>query len=642
MAASISALANAVAVGNEAGWLLAFHGETLGAVNVVPDLELGSDDYYAEIHATLPGGLAGGAYSIVVEGMTDGHYAAVRKAKVARLFLYWRDTNQTLLGYLANVTGLASLIAGARSATLSDYLVAELSIDAVMRRTGKRRYEAEITASERAFARLSAARLTSAIEDQPGSALLPALFSALGFASYQTHGTLVKHRFAKGQSGTELLRDYARRLEEGTGKRGRGMLLIRNGTLHVGARPIPFGNRPTIELSASSGLIETSALGTVSADPNHDPPDDAPMRRQFQLLLKGRPDLKPGDVVAFEPPPADGDDGSGVLGDLVAMVYPFDLGGGAKVEMYVESVEHRLGRTSGFATTVTGVTVGEDAWDTYSQLDGSTARTGARSGSATAVGRAAQAVHDAVAHAATERAGTTIGEVRAATTSGTGDPPAQTLRVLEGLAADDGEPHGARRLAVTNPSVNVSAGAPYASPFAWGKCGLVLPRYPGTRVVLTHRDGRRDDPIDIGALWHQSAAGPDSNAGDWWLILPVGIAQSSRGTAADTATLQPHSGKVSQDLIDADGNRIIEVGELTIRVGRSALANAGTRPTRHSDQDCVRIEHTAGGSSITMKPNGEILIVSNNQNLTLDAGSGTIKMIAATVDVAVSNNMNVH
>jgi hypothetical protein len=199
-------------------------------------------------------------------------------------------------------------------------------------------------------------------------------------------------------------------------------------------------------------------------------------------------------------------------------------------------------------------------------------------------------------------------------------------------------------------------GIPYATPFAWGKCGLVVPRYPGTRVVVLHRNGQANDPLDVGALW-EAGHGPDSQAGDWWLILPVDIPESDRATIANNATPKEHTGKVSQDLIDAEGNRIIEVGELTIRVGKDSLKNAGERPKRPNENnptgtpDCVTIEHTKEGSKIVMKPDGSVEITAkkikfdtsqSNGDIELDAGQGNITMKANSVDVQVLDSMNVH
>ena len=87
---------------------------------------------------------------------------------------------------------------------------------------------------------------------------------------------------------------------------------------------------------------------------------------------------------------------------------------------------------------------------------------------------------------------------------------------------------------------------------------------------------------------------------------------------------------------------MIEVGELTVRVGRDALASAGTRPARPTDADCVRIEHTGGSSSIVMRPDGRIEITTRDKDVTIDAGAGAINLKASRVDVAVTSAMNVH
>src|SRR6185369_6944753 len=96
------------------------------------------------------------------------------------------------------------------------------------------------------------------------------------------------------------------------------------------------------------------------ADPNSAPDTAAPKARQFKLTLKGRPDLKPGDMVEFDSPPEDVSKTSGGFGGAAAdwLKGPLlaSLGDTAfknGVQLYVNSVEHKLGRTSGFVTTVT-------------------------------------------------------------------------------------------------------------------------------------------------------------------------------------------------------------------------------------------------------------------------------------------------
>jgi hypothetical protein len=193
--------------------------------------------------------------------------------------------------------------------------------------------------------------------------------------------------------------------------------------------------------------------------------------------------------------------------------------------------------------------------------------------------------------------------------------PLQTEKLWRGLVADDGRAYAAARLAFDKGGAPFAA-APYVSPFAWGQFGLVLPRYPGMRVLLAHRNGGDHDVIDIGALWEHGKA-PASNPGDYWLILPAAIPAADRREVADEVEPKDPAGKASNDLIDADGNRIIEVGQLTVRVGAASLHDAGTRPTVAGAP--LSIEH-ASGSIITIDQDGNITIKSGNGNITIKSG----------------------
>src|SRR5438105_6685709 len=183
MTIPISSLADRALVGNDAGWMLAFHAEENGKLVERPLLEIGSDDYYAEIEASLSGGLEGGVYDIRVESLIDEHYAQIKKAKAARLFLYWRDTNSSVTGYLRNLAGLTDAASGIRSFALEDFLVAELAVRSVTRRTGSRRYEVEISVRERIYDRLLTTRNPTAIVDKESDPALRALFAALGVST---------------------------------------------------------------------------------------------------------------------------------------------------------------------------------------------------------------------------------------------------------------------------------------------------------------------------------------------------------------------------------------------------------------------------------------------------------------------------
>ena len=672
--------ADKVAIGNDAGYLLSFHREQQqGKATVVDDtpvLEFGRDDYYTEVRASLPAGLEGGVYSFVIEGLTDKHYAAIAQGKqsaprVVRLYLFWRDTSATGLASLASMAGVPGMLGGVKGKDMPQSLVAELRIVSVTRKAGARRYETTVTARERVFDILSSQRLCGAAVVQESIATaLDELLQGRGGLRRETHwkfyqprpdpacgsapvptGGSDRRELPAGRLLADLLRDLGTQMEEQSGLRGRGMFLLRNGLLHIGARPIPLGDKQPKQLTLAKGLIEVEALEPVATDPNFDhcknPGKRAPERRQLKLTLRGRPDLKPGDLVEIDLPPEDVDKtGGGILGaigDLLSAAPLPSLGDTRfqnPVKLYVATVEHRLGRTSGFSTTLTGIELADPTrpWDCHSPVSGRRPETSSPAVSNPET-EAAHAVRALTRTTLDNKSFPDVGEVRQVTTSGTSEPPAQTLTVWRGLAPGDGHPNQARRLPVERPSPAAARGVAYATPFAWGKCGLVLPRYPGTRVLLTQRNGSADDPIDVGALW-ESGHGPDSEAGDWWLILPVDVPPAQRVAIPDTVTPEEHNARATNDLIDADGNRVIEVGELTIRVGRDSLGNAGERPERGDEQDGITIEHADGNARIVIKQNGTIVIEAG-KDIELKAPAGDIKIDAVNVKVKVSGSMDV-
>jgi len=207
--------------------------------------------------------------------------------------------------------------------------------------------------------------------------------------------------------------------------------------------------------------------------------------------------------------------------------------------------------------------------------------------------------------------------------------------IWRSLGVDDGDMYAAARVSFADDASAELAAMPYATPFAWGPCGLVLPRYPGMRVLLEHRNGSSSDPIDVGALWDWGRA-PDSQAGDFWLILPAAIPPDQRTSLKSDDTPANPVGKATNDLIDADGNRVIEVGTLTIRVGTDTLKDAGTRPA--SEASTVHIQH-AKGSKITIDQDGNVTVHSA-ADLTLSA-IGKMTLDASSVAVTVSSTMDV-
>jgi hypothetical protein len=421
-------------------------------------------------------------------------------------------------------------------------------------------------------------------------------------------------------------------MEKVSRKFGRGMFLVRNGKLHIGPRGIPLateeGSDPK-SVTTSNGFLEAEPIDKVSSDPNDSEGTDCkPLQQRYKITLMGRPDIKPGDVIEFAAPsdkPAAPGPG-GIYAEMFSAVTDGAGDTGTETKVYVEGVANILNQAKGFITTITGVSIAntKDGWDEYSpaHVDSDKKKCSDDSGES----RAAQATIGMIKELAKSRRLPEVGEVRKVTSSTGGTASSQTEEVWAGLKAPDGKPDRANRLPIMRPSPLPLEKTPYLSPYAWGKYGLVLPRYPGTRVVLAFRNGDVNDAVDIGALW-EADKGPDSQAGDWWLILPVGIDASKRSEAAGDNKPEEHTGPASQDLIDAEGNRIIEVGELTIRVTRSKLTGAGQRPARGGTADAITIEHADGEASLIIKKDGTIEITA--KKLAINAGSGDIEMTTA-------------
>jgi hypothetical protein len=151
---------------------------------------------------------------------------------------------------------------------------------------------------------------------------------------------------------------------------------------------------------------------------------------------------------------------------------------------------------------------------------------------------------------------------------------------------------------------------PLVSSFAWHKCGLVVPVYPGMKALLSHNLNLPDDALVTGFLWSEKPTlePPKNKEGDWWLCLPIDF---------DTSSPPSDSTKAANDLIANNGKRVIEVKGLRISVGADALGNVGTRPQEGNDDEFL-IEH-ASGAKILIK-NGEIQLTDGSVTLKISNG----------------------
>jgi len=162
----------------------------------------------------------------------------------------------------------------------------------------------------------------------------------------------------------------------------------------------------------------------------------------------------------------------------------------------------------------------------------------------------------------------------------------------------------------------------------------VLPRYPGSRVLLADTGGGRD-VVDLGGVWEDGVA-PPAEPGDWWLVLP--ISQPTDDLSDDTDPTPPSSDDASHDLIDGDGRRVIEVAGLTLRV-IDEPTKCDQRPDP-GDTGTVVIENVKGSSSarIVIKSDGSITV--SGKSITFEA-SDDIDLTASNVNVKVSGTMDV-
>ncbi len=317
--------------------------------------------------------------------------------------------------------------------------------------------------------------------------------------------------------------------------------------------------------------------------------------------------------------------------------------------LYVESVDHRLSRSVGFSTVVTGVEVtsgkAADAWDTRQrQAAGAVTPPNNAPQQPSGTGTAATAVNTLINRLVQTREFPDVAEVRAFSAQDADDQhPAQSSRIWEGLqnppGGDDAGPHQARRLDIDRTQRNEAVGVPYATPVAWGPCGLVLPRYPGTRVIVVHRDGDGTDPIDVGAGWQDGDGPTNAQLGDFWLSLPA-FSDAPPASLGDDESPSSYGGNVVNDLIDASGNRAIEMSTFVLRVGTEMLKAAGTRPAAATDP-VFSVEHTKSGKTARIAINADASItIHSDAGLTFET-TGDITMKANNVNVGVSGTMDV-
>ena len=153
---------------------------------------------------------------------------------------------------------------------------------------------------------------------------------------------------------------------------------------------------------------------------------------------------------------------------------------------------------------------------------------------------------------------------------------------------------------------------PIASPFAFDKCGLVVPVYPKMRSLLAHGWNEPEDAVMAGFVWTTEMTPPNSQPGDWWLCLPTEIDGDGKPTGGGVDAL-----------ITQNGQRVIQVKELKITIGSGLLNPVGARPTPGTDET-LTIESDDNKTRMAIKA-GEIEMTDGSVTLTIADGKISIK-----------------
>jgi hypothetical protein len=658
---------NAVVPGTVPAWALVFR-------NGDRDTELctlGSDAYSGSVSASLPVGLTGGSYEIVVEGMTAEDYRKISLPAGtpldASLHLWWKDAPTGVLGGLAKFTGLDNPLSATTPVPPKGSLVAEIRIDRLSRRPGPRRMDVAVKGRERVVARLAEHRVDGRCfkERADANGLQVAVDSVAGdivpvvghgLAAAQPTPGVRNYAAVPPGSALDALHELSTQVQAALGLYGQEIAVIRDGTVHLG-RWTANGTTPRLDaqrpMDDESGLLAIERGADLPRDVRIPPGlfGPRPPRRTFSVTALGRPDLKPGDRVSPVLPPEDFEVAEPPsIGATLLTSLPNLPAGVANPDVdasvcRISEVRHEISREKGFLTTIRAVVlVGEDdGWDEVTPGTAKEAKQARQAGVpfADSAHGAASTISDVIG----DLTGRTFGVTRSRPAvvhdhTVSPDTPRHTSEVWHADTAPDGLPQAAQRTPITADAHAELTQVPYVTPFAWGSYGLVLPRYPGTRVVLANVGGSSADFVDVGAVWPPDA-GPEARPGDYWLALPVAVEEREHLVDPDRQT--PDDGPATHDLVDGDGTRVIETARFVLRV-TDDLTHVPGRPVPDDDlgTGSVLIESRSGDGAarIVLKADGSVSISAKSitfdaeEQISLNAKDVRVKLDGGTMDVS--------
>jgi hypothetical protein len=299
-----------------------------------------------------------------------------------------------------------------------------------------------------------------------------------------------------------------------------------------------------------------------------------------------RPLSSCGDTAAANP--LDGQDFN--IAGLPAL-RPSDLVTLGKSTFRIRSITHKLTREGGYTCSGRALSPGAS--------DGDAQQADRPSGAAVA-----RQLRDNLYQRDRNRPALDIGDVNAYTAS------KQTATLDLGYVTTPDMPSPTVQATLQDKPVPLN-NKPVASAFAFDKCGLVVPVYPKMRALLAHGWNEPEDAVIGGFVWTADMTPPQNHAGDWWLCLPTQLGGDGKPT-----------GKGVDDLIQQDGQRVIQVKGMKITVGSGLLKSVGTRPTPGSDES-LTIEADDNKTKLTFKA-GQIEMTDGTIKLTVGGGKVSI------------------
>jgi hypothetical protein len=332
-------------------------------------------------------------------------------------------------------------------------------------------------------------------------------------------------------------------------------------------------------------------------------PLQATSAQGFTFAIAGDPKLRPGQQVS-------------------AAIDGFDTASGG--EFRIHTLRHKFSVTEGYVCTGRAVKVaaGSDP--------------NAQRRQRTALQPSADSIVDGISQISIaqrrQRPSIEIGSVQKYTPGSGGDHKHSTT-LFYGQVYERTEIQPSFNAEVQNTETQRFPDKPLVSAFAWRKCGLVTPVYPGMKAVLGHNLNLEDDALVTGFMWSAQPAfdPPQNQAGDWWLCLPIDFDSSQPPT---------DSTKAANDLTGNDGQRVIEVKGLKITVGADKLRNVGERP-QAGDADEFLIEHKKARIHISADGGIDIMADSEGNKGKISIASGgqiTMQASASGVTLTVSDS----